>query len=843
MADFNYFLNRQGIRGLQGVKGDQGDSPIITVQTETPNEYILKITNPDGTELISPNLRGNKININEGTYVRYNTDTGELYTSTADGATGELAGVVRLATDADITDMDENSAVTPSQLADALSQYLVSPDGSVKIVQNAENSLTELTVEGGSSGELPIASADTLGGVKIGENLSITEDGVLSSTASGGDVSAAGDNTFTGTNDFNGAVNLNGITTAENLTVARNLTSSGEINAVSIKSTGIHSDDIKTTTNKKYLTEEDVDNQTIQIVEGKLHANLDGLGNEVNSLSDDVTSLNGRVTVAEADMLKKQNKLVQGDNITLTNNEDGTTTIAAESTVPTNMVTTDTEQTITGKKTLPLSTNIGGITFGIVSNTWGGRYLNIPHNWGISKLSMNENSLKFSDHQDKTIIDTYTTSSQGTVWGQTANSVTTFNTSTLGAGNGLQLYADNTGKAALRCPNGGYTFLRSKDIDNNTIKMVNGVLTASVSADLPIATATTLGGIKVGNNLSITEDGTLSANGGSAGTTDYTQLENKPQINSVELTGNKTLDDLGIQAKGDYQPAGDYATTADIPTKTSQLTNDSGFLTEAPTNMVTTDTDQTISGSKAFSARTNFNNGCNFNSSSYSANYFKKGLKIGNVDIYNTTGNIIRMGGSSTKFLTFNDDNIKFMSSSSTPGMNITDGTITTAYDKPYLKIKEYNDNTDTHNLEISYDTTNNNSWNIACGDQTFINTANIDTTYMKWDGTNKKLKVDTAAVAGLAMPSNKYVNLTLGENNSKYIAPADGYFAITAQLTKNNGSVAMFANNIYNYAFNSFSGAWLGTFIPIKKGATMVIQYQDIKATVFAFVYAEGSK
>ena len=331
MADFNYFLNRQGIRGLQGVKGDQGDSPIITVQTETPNEYILKITNPDGTELISPNLRGNKININEGTYVRYNTDTGELYTSTADGATGELAGVVRLATDADITDMDERTAVTPSQLADALSRYLVSPDGSVKIVQNTENSLTELTAKGGSSGNLPIASADTLGGVKIGENLLITEDGVLSSTASG-DVSASGNNTFTGTNDFNSAVNLNGITTAENLTVARNLTSSGEINAVSIKSTGIRSDDIKTTTNKKYLTEEDVDNQTIQIVEGKLHANLDELGNEVNSLSGEVTNLSGRVTAAEADILKKQNKLVQGDNITLTDNEDGTTTISASST-------------------------------------------------------------------------------------------------------------------------------------------------------------------------------------------------------------------------------------------------------------------------------------------------------------------------------------------------------------------------------------------------------------------------------------------------------------------------------------------------------------------------------
>ena len=331
MADFQFYLNRQGVRGLPGVKGDPGDSPIITVQTETPNEYILKITNPDGTELISPNLRGNKININEGTYVRYNTETGELYTSTANGATGELAGVVRLATDADVTNMDERAVVTPSQLADALSKYLTSPDGSVKITQNAETSLTELTTKGGIAG-LPIASADTLGGVKIGENLSITEDGVLSSTASG-DVSASGDNTFTGTNNFNGAVNLNGTTIAENLTVARNLTSSGEINAVSINSTGIRSDDVKTTTNKKYLTEEDVDNQTIQIVEGKLHANLDELGNEVNSLSREVNGLSGRVTTVEADTLKKQNKLVQGDNITLTNNEDGTTTISASGSV------------------------------------------------------------------------------------------------------------------------------------------------------------------------------------------------------------------------------------------------------------------------------------------------------------------------------------------------------------------------------------------------------------------------------------------------------------------------------------------------------------------------------
>lgn len=34
--------------------------------------------------------------------------------------------------------------------------------------------------------------------------------------------------------------------------------------------------------------------------------------------------------------------------------------------------------------------------------------------------------------------------------------------------------------------------------------------------------------------------------------TDYNLLHNKPQINSIELKGNKTLEDLNIQEKGNY---------------------------------------------------------------------------------------------------------------------------------------------------------------------------------------------------------------------------------------------------------------------------------------------------
>lgn len=230
-----------------------------------------------------------------------------------------LTGKAIKANGKDVATADAVDAMQ-SDLAIAKQDILEAQGDIDNLQMNKQNKLTAgsgITIDAdnvisatGGVVDLPIASSTALGGIKVGENLTISEDGTLSATGGGGggtgDVSAAGDNTFTGENTFNGVVNLNGVSTAENLTVKRNLTSNGEINAVSIKTTGLRSDDIKTTADKKYLTEVDVDNQTIQVVEGKLHANLDELGNEVNTLSGelaglsgDVTTLSGRVTTIE----------------------------------------------------------------------------------------------------------------------------------------------------------------------------------------------------------------------------------------------------------------------------------------------------------------------------------------------------------------------------------------------------------------------------------------------------------------------------------------------------------------------------------------------------------------
>lgn len=94
-----------------------------------------------------------------------------------------------------------------------------------------------------------------------------------------------------------------------------------------------------------------------------------------------------------------------------------------------------------------------------------------------------------------------------------------------------------------------------------------------------------------------------AAGGGESG--NYNNLENKPSINSVTLIGNKTSADFGLYGTNNAPPypvksvntkTGDVVLTASdvnalpdttvIPTKTSDLTNDSGFLTSAPVSSV-----------------------------------------------------------------------------------------------------------------------------------------------------------------------------------------------------------------------------------------------------------------
>ena len=80
--------------------------------------------------------------------------------------------------------------------------------------------------------------------------------------------------------------------------------------------------------------------------------------------------------------------------------------------------------------------------------------------------------------------------------------------------------------------------------------------------------------IEAGNNITIedTEKG-IRINSTGGGTSNYNALTNKPKINNVELNGNKSLNDLGIQ------PAGNYALESEIPDVSNFITKDVNNLT------------------------------------------------------------------------------------------------------------------------------------------------------------------------------------------------------------------------------------------------------------------------
>ena len=150
-ADFNFYLNRQGVRGVQGVKGDDGFSPIITVAQDNAEGYKLHIQTATD-DFDTSNLRPPITNAG-GKYLLWDNVTGAMTAGFLDYATTEVVGGVNLATAEDM-EGGENTQVVPS----------------VRVVADyVESKLGQLTA----------------------------------------DVTQAGNNTFTGTNTFNNNVTFN----------------------------------------------------------------------------------------------------------------------------------------------------------------------------------------------------------------------------------------------------------------------------------------------------------------------------------------------------------------------------------------------------------------------------------------------------------------------------------------------------------------------------------------------------------------------------------------------------------------------------------------------------------
>ena len=104
--------------------------------------------------------------------------------------------------------------------------------------------------------------------------------------------------------------------------------------------------------------------------------------------------------------------------------------------------------------------------------------------------------------------------------------------------------------------------------------------------------------------------------------------------------------------------------------------------------------------------------------------------------------------------------------------------------------------------------------------------------------------KTDMLQASGAGMPSNKYINLTLGASGSTYTAPANGWLNIWVIMTNpgyikfDSTSGILIEDRVYA------SGLAASLCMPCKKNDVIIFSYDGtITNNFFKFIYAEGSK
>lgn len=103
----------------------------------------------------------------------------------------------------------------------------------------------------------------------------------------------------------------------------------------------------------------------------------------------------------------------------------------------------------------------------------------------------------------------------------------------------------------------------------------------------------------------------------------------------------------------------------------------------------------------------------------------------------------------------------------------------------------------------------------------------------------------DTSFIAHQAMPSNRYIDLTLGASGTTYTAPADGYVYLWKETDATNQFITLTnnSNGLAIHQWVSLAGGGCAGYVPVKKGDIVSITYTAGGTTnVFRFIYAEGA-
>ena len=335
-ADFNWFLNKQGPRGQQGVRGEQGFSPVITVAEDTAKAYILRIQTQDDA-FLTPNLRGTVDDLG-GTYVRYNPETGQVYAGSPDIATTETFGVIRLATQQDVTDLAQDAAITPDLLANQIealdlpNNYVTTNTAqTINALKSFRGGISLSSIRNGDGAEVlnflsgePFKFKTWGNGLNVeGGTLRVTNGSIKSKSTKQPSTDA---NVYDVVTSFDLATTESaGIVKPDGSTVF--IDENGVISAKSSEINDANTSAQSTWSSSKINTEISKVAQEVVDVQGdvaSLDADVSTLKPIVESHTTSIGSINDSIAMAMSDITElkegKQDKLTAGNNITIEGN-------------------------------------------------------------------------------------------------------------------------------------------------------------------------------------------------------------------------------------------------------------------------------------------------------------------------------------------------------------------------------------------------------------------------------------------------------------------------------------------------------------------------------------------
>ena len=295
---------------------------------------------------------------------------------------------------------------------------------------------------------------------------------------------------------------------------------------------------------------------------------------------------------------------------------------------------------------------------------------------------------------------------------------------------------------------------------------------------------------------------------------------------------------------------------------------------------VTTDTAQTISGKKTFTNdivinqwndnvspirethidlsngnRNQFISAEGTNKAFGMYNSSDAGIQLGTSKLDYTQGLSIKpssltfksSNGTVTNLLAGGSGDVKSTGNNTFTGMNIFKGTsLNVGDDNNYSDIASFSGGEyivgDKENLTIV------NPVELGASDNNTVLKSNVRVLETDTASSTKKAysimtksPANNEYMARMAMPSDKYIDLTLGASGSTYTAPADGYFYSGISTDTQHGWITMeakFSAVSYGVDQSNFVRVWL----PVKKGEKVTVRHPNIKSSVLKFIYAVGS-